>query len=221
MKKIMTALAVTAALCFSMSVTAHASEMLDRDYIESEIWEDMWLGKDDNGTDFPEASFKYHLLDGWLNENYGCDEYDWSALGELKYSYQNYYNTLIENWNFNDDENGNWTIDTQEHSYHFHLISNTWNMIDENGDTVDMFPPFSTEEEKDVPLPGGNSPDNNGYNSNRVIGQVAHTEESANVETEESQPETKSGSAAIPLMIGGIAVIGAGAVLLILRKKKK
>jgi len=57
MKKIITALCCTA-LMFGTSLTAYATEMLDRDYIETEIWEDMWNGKDDDGTTFPEASYK-------------------------------------------------------------------------------------------------------------------------------------------------------------------
>ena len=37
----------------AVSLTAYAEETLDRDYIESEIWEEVWLGKDDDGTEFP------------------------------------------------------------------------------------------------------------------------------------------------------------------------
>ena len=70
MRKIITAIAITA-LSLNMSLTAHAADMLDKDYIEAEIWEEMWLGKGDNGTDYPEASFKHHLLDKWLDDNYG------------------------------------------------------------------------------------------------------------------------------------------------------
>ena len=89
MKKLITAVCVTA-LALSSGLTSYAAETLDRDYIESEIWEEVWLGKGDNGTDFPEASYKHHLLDQWLDENYGSDDYDWSALGELKYSLLEY-----------------------------------------------------------------------------------------------------------------------------------
>ena len=130
MKKIITTIAVTA-ISISMSLTAYAADMLDKNYIESEIWEDMWLGKSDNGTEFPEASFKHHLLDEWITQNYGSDDFDWSELGELKYQYKRYYENYIAGWDFNDDDNGNWTIDTEEHSYHFQLINHTWNMIDE------------------------------------------------------------------------------------------
>lgn len=37
----------------AVSLTAYAEKTLDRDYIESEIWEEVWLGKDDDGTEFP------------------------------------------------------------------------------------------------------------------------------------------------------------------------
>jgi len=47
---------------FGTSLTAHATEMLDSDYIESEIWEDMWNSKGDDGTIFPEASYKHYLF---------------------------------------------------------------------------------------------------------------------------------------------------------------
>lgn len=61
MKNIITAIMVTA-LAVSSGLTAQAAENLDRDYIETEIWKEMWNGKGDNGLDFPEASYKHHLL---------------------------------------------------------------------------------------------------------------------------------------------------------------
>ena len=36
----------------------------------------------------------------------------------------------------NDDDNGNWTIETPEHSYGFTCWQNQWIMTDENGNTV-------------------------------------------------------------------------------------
>lgn len=149
MKKILTAICCTAMMFLPKMPTVYAAEMLDRDYIESEIWEDMWYGKGDDGTIFPEGSYKHHLLDEWLNDNYGSDEYDWSELGELKYEYKRYYQDIIEEWDFNDDNSGNWTIDTPEHSYSFIYWQNQWIMTDENGNTVDSFPPFSTLEVPD------------------------------------------------------------------------
>ena len=216
MKKIITTIAVTA-ISISMSLTAYAADMLDKNYIESEIWEDMWLGKSDNGTEFPEASFKHHLLDEWIIQNYGSDDFDWSELGELKYQYKRYYENYIAGWDFNDDDNGNWTIDTEEHSYHFQLINHTWNMIDENGDTVDTFSPISTEELQ----PNNNYANQNGSSSNRVIGQI--TEEAKTTsENEDSQKSVKHNKGTImPVIIRIIALVGIGAVLLFFRKNKK
>lgn len=216
MKKIITIIAVTT-ISISMSLTAYAADMLDKNYIESEIWEDMWLGKSDNGTEFPEASFKHHLLDKWITQNYGSDDFDWSELGELKYQYKRYYENYIAGWDFNDDDNGNWTIDTEEHSYHFQLINHTWNMIDENGDTVDTFSPISTEELQ----PNNNYANQNGSSSNRVIGQI--TEEAKTTsENEDSQKSVKHNKGTImPVIIRIIALVGIGAVLLFFRKNKK
>lgn len=220
MKKIITAIAITA-LSLNMSLTAHAADMLDKDYVEAEIWEDMWLGKGDNGTDYPEASFKHHLLDKWIEDNYGSEDLNWTNLGVLKYEYRDYYDDYIEDWDFNDDENGRWTISTDEHYYHFQLVDNIWNMIDENGDTVDTFPPFSTlvEETEEAPVINGNSPNNDGNNPNVVVGIVTSKEATTEPVTEEAQNES-SGSSAIPLVIGGAAIAGVGAAFLFLRKRK-
>ena len=82
MKKIITTVFCTAlALCSGLTV--YAAENLDRDDIEAEIWEDMWNGKGDNGLDFPEASYKHHLLDKWLDENYGSEDYDWTEMWQM------------------------------------------------------------------------------------------------------------------------------------------
>lgn len=180
MKKFIITLSAFIITALPFSVTAYAAENLDRDYIEVEIWEDMWNGKGDNGIDFPEASYKHHLLDKWLDENYGSDEYDWSELGELKYEYKDYYRSYIEDFDFNDDDNGNWTIETPEHSYSFTYWQDNWIMTDENGNTVDSFPPFSTlKDDEDPEVPQGKHIDDEGNGSPRVIGKVSGGTESA------------------------------------------
>ena len=174
MKKFIITLSAFIITALPFSVTAYSAENLDRDYIEAEIWEDMWNGKGDNGIDFPEASYKHHLLDKWLDENYGSDEYDWSELGELKYEYKDYYRSYIEDFDFNDDDNGNWTIETPEHSYSFTYWQDNWIMTDENGNTVDSFPPFSTLKDEEEPeVPQGKHIDDDGNGSPRVIGKVS------------------------------------------------
>lgn len=171
MKKIITTVFCTAiALCSGLNV--YAAEILERDYIEAEIWEEMWNGKGDNGLDFPEASYKHHLLDKWLDENYGSEDYDWTEIGELQYEYKDYYRHLIEDWDFEDDNEGGWTINTEDNHYSFFLLNGMWQMTDKNGDTVDSFPPFSTLEEDDPEIADGYEINDDGADSPRVIGKV-------------------------------------------------
>lgn len=178
MKKFFTAVFCTV-LTLSSGLTAYAADTLDRDYIETVIWEDIWHGKGDNGLDYPEASYKHHLLDKWLDDNYGSDRYDWSEIGELKYEYKRYYRNLIEDWDFNDDNNGSWTIDTEDDHYSFTMLNGNWQMIDGNGDTVDSFPPFSTLKEDEPETTSDHEFDDNGEGSPRVIGEVAEGTETA------------------------------------------
>lgn len=235
MKKIITTVFRTAiALCSGLNV--YAAEILERDYIEAEIWEDMWNGKGDNGIDFPEASYKHHLLDKWLDENYGSDEYDWTELGELKYEYKDYYRSYIEDFDFNDDDNGNWTIETPEHSYSFTYWQDNWIMTDENGNTVDSFPPFSTLKDDEEPeVPQGKHIDDDGNGSPRVIGKVSGGTESASEggssaegnDTPDSQSSVSEGdsehSGANPLaIIAGVAALaGVGGIGYYMTKKRK
>ena len=77
-------IAASITLIGSASLTAYADDMLDKDYIVREIWSDWWNGKG----------------------------YDWSKIGQLNYNFKDYYDDLTDNWNFNDDRDGNWTIIT-------------------------------------------------------------------------------------------------------------
>ena len=227
MKKMILSLAITAVF-LAFPTIAHAEEMLEKDYIKAEIWEEVWLGKSDDGTEFPESSYKHHLLEKWVDENYGDDDYDWTAIGELKYSYRNYYKNLTENWDFN-DENGIWTIETEDNFYSFQLVNNQWNMLDENGDTVDIFPIFSTIEEEKTERPIND----NGNSSPRVIGDVERTEtpfdspvDSGNeftnvtIETAVEVDLERSASIPLPFVIGGLAVVGVGTGIVLYKKKK-
>lgn len=227
MKKIILSVAIMAVF-LTFPLTAHAEEMLEKDYIKAEIWEEVWLGKSDDGTEFPESSYKHHLLEKWVDENYGSDDYDWTAIGELKYSYKDYYKNLTENWDFNDD-NGIWTIETEDNFYNFQLVDNQWNMLDKNGSTVDMFPIFSTIEEEKTEHPI----DDDGNDSPRVIGDVTHTETpsdspvdsgneftSATIENAVEIDVKRSESSPLPYVVGSIAVVGIGAAVMIFKKKK-
>lgn len=234
MKNIITAIMVTA-LALSSGLTAHAAENLDRDYIEAEIWEDMWNGKDDNGLDFPEASYKRHLLDKWLDDNYGSDDYDWSEIGELKYEYKDYYRHLIEDWDFEDDENGGWTINTEDNHYSFFMLNGNWQMIDQNGDTVDAFPPFSTLEEDEAETTGDFKINDDGADSPRVVGEVTGRTETASeeladgVDNDTAEGESgasegdseRSGANPLAIIAGVAAVAGIGGAGYYLMKKRK
>lgn len=236
MKKFIITLSALIITSMPFSVTAYAAENLDRDYIEAEIWDDMWNGKGDNGIDFPEASYKHHLLDKWLDENYGSDEYDWSELGELKYEYKDYYRSYIEDFDFNDDDNGNWTIETPEHSYSFTYWQDNWIMTDENGNTVDSFPPFSTLKDDEEPeVPQGKHIDDDGNGSPRVIGKVSGGTESASEgtsgadsevtpDTASSGSESRSGASEsnpMPIIAGVAIAAGVGVGGYFMMKKKK
>lgn len=227
MKKIIMAL-TTLCIVSGVSLTAHAAEMLEKDYIKPEIWEEIWLGKSDNGTEFPESSYKHHLLEKWVDENYGDDNYDWTKIGELKYSYKNYYKNLTENWDFNDD-NGIWTIETEDNFYSFQLVDNQWNMIDKNGSTVDIFPIFSTLDEEKIERPI----DDNSNDSPRVIGDVERTEmpsdslansddkvTKATIENAVEIDLKRSGSSPLPFVAGGLAIIGVSTGIMLYKKKK-
>ena len=178
MKKFITAVFCTA-LALSTGLTAYAAEALDRDTVETAIWEDLWNGKGDNGLDYPEASYKHHLLDKSLDENYGTGGLDWSDTGEIKHEYRRYYSGLIDGWDFEDDNNGGWTIDTEDNHYSFTLLNGNWQMIDKNGDTVDSFPPFSTLKDTESEATGGYEIHDDGEDSPRVIGEVTARTETA------------------------------------------
>ena len=128
----------------SVSLTVYADDLLNKDYIVSKIWSDWWHGKGDDGLIFPEASYKHHILTEWVDDNYGDDDYDWSKIGQLNYNFKDYYDELTGDWNFNDDRDGNWTIITDETTYHFNLQNGKWLMSDDNGNVIDNFMPFST-----------------------------------------------------------------------------
>lgn len=234
MKNIITAIMVTA-LAVSSGLTAHAAEALDRDYIETEIWEEMWNGKSDNGLDFPEASYKHHLLDKWLDENYSSDDYDWSEIGELRYEYKDYYRHLIEDWDFEDDENGGWTINTEDNHYSFFMLNGNWQMIDQNGDTVDTFPPFSTLEDEEADPSDGHEINDDGDESPRVKGKVtgrrstdfesvaaADNEVTADSSANASEGDSERSEANPLLIIAGVAAVaGIGGAGYYFMKKRK
>lgn len=142
---------IAAAVIIATSgMTAYAAENIPKDEIISEIWSDVWNGKDDDGTSFPEASYKYHILTEWVNANYGNDDYDWSDVSSLKYEYKDYYKDLSEQWDFEDNRSGDWRITTEDGTtYHFEYSNGQWSQIDQNGNTVATFNAHSTIEDSE------------------------------------------------------------------------
>lgn len=234
MKKFITAVFCTA-LALSSGFTAYAAEAPDRESLETAIWEDLWNGKGDNGLEYPEASYKHHLLDNWLDENYGTGGYDWTDVGEVTHGYRKYYRDLIDGWDFDDDNSGNWTIETEDNFYSFTFLNGNWQMIDQNGDTVDTFPPFSTLKDEPEESTGGHQINDNGEDSPRVIGEVAGGTETTSEggssaegnDTPDSPSSVSEGdserSGANPLaIIAGVASLaGVGGAGYYIMKKRK
>jgi len=215
MKKIIPLLAVTVLTASLTGIPVHA-EILDKDYIINEIWTESWYGIPDDGTTFPEASYKYHLLSEWVNVNYGDEHYNWSDVGELTYSYKDYYKKYTADFAFHDD-NGNWTIDTSEHSYHFEFADNHWSMIDENGDISDTFPPHSTLESEDEPEQA-EIQNNNSQAENIVVKPLENTTETQTESTIESNSE---GNSTLIYVTIGIVVIAVAMIIFYLFKNRK
>ena len=234
MKKIITAVFCTA-LALNSGLTAYAAEVPDRESLETAIWEDIWNGKGDNGLDYPEASYKHHLLDKWLDDNYGTGGYDWTDVGEVTHGYRRYYRDLIDSWDFEDDNDGGWTIETEDNFYSFTLLNGTWQMIDRNGDTVDTFPPFSTLKDEPEESTGVHQINDNGEDSPRVIGEVTARTETASEggssaegnDTPDSPSSGSEGDSAqsetnpLPIIAGVAALAGVGGIGYYMTKKRK
>ena len=218
--------AVSMVLMGVPSLTAYADDMLDKDYIVSEIWSDWWHGKGDDGLVFPEASYKHHILTEWVNDNYGDDDYDWSKIGQLNYDFKDYYDELTDKWDFNDDRDGNWTIDTDETTYHFNLQDGKWLMSDDNGDVVDSFMPFSTlKEDKTEEKPKNITADDGNGTAYRV-GENLKIEAETTAEVSEASTETVAESSEkssndMIYGIGGVILAGIGVLAGVLIKKKR
>ena len=213
------------ALIGSTSLTAYANDMLDKDYIVSEIWSDWWQGKGDDGLIFPEASFKHHILTEWVNDNYGNDDYDWSKIGQLNYNFKDYYDEITDNWDFNDDRDGNWTIDTNETTYHFNFQDGKWLMSDDNGDVIDSFMPFSTlkedtAEENQNPVIADDNGTAHRVGENLKIDSETTADISEETAVSESASEEKSSNGLI-YGIGEVILAGIAVLASVLIKKKR
>ncbi len=142
--------------------------------------------------------------------------------------------TSSEDWDFNDDRNGSWTIDTEDNSYRFQLVNNQWNMIDKNGDTVDMFPIFSTLDE-DKENPNHTSVGDDNGNENYAVGIAENRTEKPSESLDNSDGKVSANSteratdivpmrsenSAMPIVTGILAVVGIGVGGAVLYKKRK
>ena len=91
MKKIIAGLmSAISTAALAVSITAAAEAHFTKEEVVEGIWENRWNGKRDDGTIYPEASYKYNLIVDWVEENY--KEYSYaSEMHTWEYYYDNYY----------------------------------------------------------------------------------------------------------------------------------
>ena len=115
------------------------------------------------------------------------------------------------------------------------MLNGNWQMIDQNGDTVDSFPPFSTLEEDEAETTVDFKINDDGEDSPRVKGNVTGRTETASesvaVEDNEvaadssvnaSEGDSKRSKANPLLIIAGVAAVaGIGGAGYYITKKRK
>lgn len=115
------------------------------------------------------------------------------------------------------------------------MLNGNWQLIDQNGDTVDSFPPFSTLEEDEAETTGDFRINDDGEESPRVKGKVTGGTQTASesVAAEDNEVAADSSanasegnserSEANPLLIiaGVAAIAGIGSAGYYFMKKRK
>ena len=141
------------AAAMSFSVYAEEDHVYTREEIIDEYWTDYWSNSLP-GEDNPEGSLEYHILETWLDEQYGNTDTngepytvnDWSNYWSIRNAWNDYHDDYTKYWHMNDDEETReFTIEeydpeTEETGgvlYTFKFLDGKWNMIDVNGNTVD------------------------------------------------------------------------------------
>lgn len=157
-KKI-TAFCAASIMAAAMSFSAYAEEdhVYTREEIIDEYWTDYWSNSLP-GEDNPEGSLEYHILETWLDEQYGNTDTngepytvnDWSNYWSIRNAWNDYHDDYTKYWHMNDDEETReFTIEEYDPEtdetggvlYTFKFLDGKWNMIDVNGNTVDTFDP--------------------------------------------------------------------------------
>ena len=151
--------AVSAAMTMaaSMSVVAYAEDRTE-DYTREELIDLYWTKyyEDDlPGERNPKSSLKYHILDQFLDEQYGHTKYeddekymvsDWSNGYNIGEAWEEYEESYTKYWHY---ETGDFYIEEWDPEqekvgdilYTFDYADGKWNMIDTNGNIVDSFDP--------------------------------------------------------------------------------
>ncbi len=114
------------------------------------------------------------------------------------------------------------------------MLNGNWQMIDQNGDTGDTFPPFSTLEEDEAESTGDFRINDDGEESPRVKGKVTGGTQTAsesvaaedNEVTADSSVNASEGNSErseppLLIMAGVAAVAGIGGASYYLMKKRK
>lgn len=161
MKRTFKTIMATAALAMTicMPITAYADDDYTKDEIIDEYWTQYW---EDSlpGEENPEGSLEYHILENFLDEQYGHYRYedrdkymvsDWSSYYDIREAWQKYNEDYTKNWHMvDDDETGEFYIESYDPEtdtygndklYTFTLADGKWNMVDSNGNIVDSFDP--------------------------------------------------------------------------------
>ena len=161
--KITSALLLTALLTLNTSIKAFADddkEDFTREEIIEMFWGEHWNSSDE-GIKNPEGSLEYHILETWLDEQYGHTSYesdkkytvrDWSSRESIRKSWRKYHEEYTDNWHYNDDKDtGEFTIeeydpDTEEivgllYSFelkdgHIYAIASSGNKYSVNDDKI-------------------------------------------------------------------------------------
>lgn len=158
MIKVMTVVSAILSTTMNLSMAAYADSDYTRDEIVDEYWTEYWENSLP-GEENPEGSLEYHILESFLDEQYGHTwvedkKYlvlDWSSDTDIRNAWQTYHDDYTKHWHYvDDDETGEFYIESYDPEtdtyggdklYTFTLADGEWHMVDSNGNIVDSFKP--------------------------------------------------------------------------------